>query len=199
MNESGSQETEEVAEENEQKLVITSEDVDSKPAPASVPDRAESPAADVQKEEVEDLEPAGFWIRLMAKAVDVAIVMIPFAVGYAAVLLSASLVPEALPSVLAEDVVLTFLPAVVGAYLVCYLLYSTLSHAADGRTIGKLACGLRVLPAGDGPRGWEYHFTRFGVALWSLLFLGAGHLLAGFRQDKRALHDLVVGSKVVKE
>ena len=33
----------------------------------------------------------------------------------------------------------------------------------------------------------------------SLILLGVGHALAGFRADKCALSDLVVGSRVVKE
>jgi uncharacterized RDD family membrane protein YckC len=44
-----------------------------------------------------------------------------------------------------------------------------------------------------------YFSARFLVAAMGLTLLAIGHLIAGFRQDKRALHDMVVGSRVMKQ
>ncbi len=75
-------------------------------------------------------------------------------------------------------------------------LYTAVLHALDGQTLGKLAVGVRVVGT-DGER------LSFGAALlrwlafWlSLGSLGFGFVMAGLRRDKRALHDLVAGSRV---
>ena len=62
-----------------------------------------------------------------------------------------------------------------------------------------LIVGLKVVVP-DGPRSrLFYFFARFTIASMGILPLGAGHLIAAFRQDKRALHDLVTGSRVIRE
>lgn len=75
--------------------------------------------------------------------------------------------------------------------------YFTLSHGTGGRTLGKRAVGVRVVTEAGGPAGYPQALARY-LAWWlSLLPLGMGFVVAAFRVDRRAVHDLVAGTRVV--
>ncbi|KAA2284271.1 RDD family protein [Arenimonas fontis] len=62
---------------------------------------------------------------------------------------------------------------------------------------GKRALGLKVTTlAGERP-GLLRVIGRFLAGLPSWLLLNLGHALAGWRKDKRALHDLIAGTRVM--
>lgn len=131
--------------------------------------------------------PAGFWIRLVAALVDsVVIVLVQLSMGFAASRIWGREIDES-PAYHGLVVLFTLLFAGV---------YTTVTHAAAGQTIGKALTGIRVV-ATDG------QFLPVGAALlrWlatfvSALPLGMGYVMAGLRTDKRALHDLIAGSRV---
>lgn len=131
--------------------------------------------------------PAGFWMRVVAFAIDLTVIM-------AARLLLGFLATRRWGA----DADLTmFQGPVVFFTLVFAVLYPTVLHTLAGQTVGKLVVGARVV-ATDGellPLGAA--FLR-AIAHWlSLIFmLGLGHAVAGLRKDKRALHDLLAGSRV---
>jgi uncharacterized RDD family membrane protein YckC len=132
--------------------------------------------------------PAGFWIRLLAFAIDLLVITVAQALlrFVAARRWGADL-----------DGTPTLQGAVVFFALVFAVLYPTVLHALAGQTVGKLIVGVRVV-ATDGellPPGAA--FLR-AVAHWASLtfLLGLGHVLGGLRKDKRALHDLLAGSRV---
>lgn len=132
--------------------------------------------------------PAGFWIRVLAFGIDLLVIMAAqFLLGFMA----------ARRWGVDVDRSPTLQGAVVFFTLLFAVLYPTILHALTGQTIGKLVVGARVV-ATDG------ELLPFGAALlraivhWlSLTFMvGLGHVLAGLRKDKRALHDLLAGSRV---
>jgi uncharacterized RDD family membrane protein YckC len=60
-----------------------------------------------------------------------------------------------------------------------------------------MAIGARIV-VWDGSRlGYTRAALRWLAARVSDLFFGAGYLLIGLRADKRALHDLLAGTRVV--
>lgn len=131
--------------------------------------------------------PAGFWIRAVALLIDVLL--------WSLVRLSLEVVATGLG---ARDVEGSpFFQSTLGFFSLLFTaLYSAVLHALDGQTVGKLAVGVRVVGV-DGER------LPFGAALlrWFALFLsllpfGFGFIVAGLRRDKRALHDLIAGSRV---
>jgi uncharacterized RDD family membrane protein YckC len=76
-------------------------------------------------------------------------------------------------------------------------LYCTYPVAASGRTFGMAVAGLRVVRP-DGSRvGWSQAVVRIVALPLSFLTLGFGFLLIVFRQDRRALQDLIGGTAVV--
>ena len=132
--------------------------------------------------------PAGFWIRLVGFGVDLVIVMLA----------------QFLLNVLAGrrwgvDVErsMTLQGAVVFFTLVFAVLYPTVLYTLTGQTIGKLLVGVRVV-ATDGELLPPGAALLRAVVQWLTLpfMLGLGHVLAGLRKDKRALHDLIAGSRV---
>ena len=132
--------------------------------------------------------PGGFWIRLVAFGIDLVVVMLAqFLLGVLA----------ARRWGIDVDRSATLQGAVVFFTVLFAVLYPTVLHTLTGQTVGKLVVGLRVL-AVDGellPPGAA--FLRAVVHWLSLVFFfGLGHLLGGLRKDKRALHDLLAGSRV---
>ena len=194
-------------------IVITKDEV-SKPLTPPTPQGAATPriqAAPPRPESLADSTissavPAGFWIRFLAKVLDLALALIAFVVMAAtlAAVLWFGYLERPLP---AWEVLRPVLPRVawwlVIGYVGFYTLYTVLAHAANGCSIGKAICGIRVLVPKQGDIGTFsmllFFFARFLVSTMSLVLLGIGHALAGFRQDRRALNDLVVGSCVVRE
>jgi uncharacterized RDD family membrane protein YckC len=78
--------------------------------------------------------------------------------------------------------------------------YFTLFVAASGQTIGKMAAGLRVVPAdGGAPRVSLGHAVLRAAAYFvSALPAGLGFLPALLGADRRAIHDRLAATRVVK-
>jgi uncharacterized RDD family membrane protein YckC len=127
------------------------------------------------------LHPAGFWVRLVAFAID--LVVIGIAQLVLQVIAAARLGDRALGAV----GFFTFVFAVA---------YPTVLHAIAGQTLGKLAMRVRVVALDGGALPLGASFLR-AVVFWAALLLtfGIGHIVGGLRKDKRAFHDLVAGSR----
>jgi uncharacterized RDD family membrane protein YckC len=131
--------------------------------------------------------PAGFWIRAVAAAVDGLVVsLVQFSLGFVAGYLWGSAVESSA----------AFQSTVVAFTLLFAGLYTAVLHAGPGQTIGKMLVGVRVVALDGEPLGFGPAVLRSFAYLVSLLPLGAGFLMAGLRRDKRALHDLLAGSRV---
>ena len=141
--------------------------------------------------------PAGFWIRGAALVVD-------------SLVLQAALLPFQLFIVLPMLMVggigrganpARALAVNTGYYVVAMLVsfgYVVWMHGKWGQTLGKIATGVKVVRVGGERIGYGRAFGRFLGVFLSVITLGIGYLIAGFRSDKRALHDLVAGTRVMK-
>jgi uncharacterized RDD family membrane protein YckC len=131
--------------------------------------------------------PAGFWIRAVALLIDVLVCSL--------VRLSLDVVANRLwrPEIDGPP----FFQAMLGLFTLLFsALYTSVLHALDGQTLGKLAVGARVVGM-DGRRlPFSAALLRWLALGLSLGTLGLGFVMAGLRRDKRALHDLVAGSRV---
>lgn len=76
------------------------------------------------------------------------------------------------------------------------VLYATALHAAQGQTIGKLLVGVRVVVLPGAPPAVGQSLLRTLAYFLSMAPLGLGFVMAGLRHDRRALHDLVAGTRV---
>jgi uncharacterized RDD family membrane protein YckC len=127
--------------------------------------------------------------RLYAAAIDVA-VLVPI---WAAVVYFASRSAR------------VAIPALQPAWpwLAAYLAFLGLVYAGyftgtTGQTLGKMAAGLRVVDAGGQPPGYFRAFTRAVMGSCGVLAAGAGLLPMLFDPARRALHDRVFRTRVIK-
>jgi uncharacterized RDD family membrane protein YckC len=129
--------------------------------------------------------PAGFWIRAGALLLDGLFLL----AVQAALRVVAWLVfgPSSARAVRA---------ALQGFTVALGVVYPVIFHWRGGQTLGKMVTGIRVVAVGGGPLTLGQAVLR-QIGYWiSALALGIGYLMAGVRRDKRALHDLIAGTRV---
>lgn len=76
--------------------------------------------------------------------------------------------------------------------------YFVVSWVRVGATIGMRAWKIRIVDAAGERVGVRMAALRFGLAVVSLAALGAGFWCAWFDADRRAWHDRVCGTRVVR-
>ncbi len=136
---------------------------------------------------VADPRPAGFWIRTVALVVDGAVILLAqFSLGFIAGRLWGAAIEDAWEF---QSSVLLFTLLFAGSY-------ATVLHALYGRTLGKAVVGIRVVLEDGAPVPIGAALLRW-IAYWiSLAPCGFGFVMAALRADKRALHDLIAGTRV---
>jgi uncharacterized RDD family membrane protein YckC len=138
--------------------------------------------------------PGGFWVRVVGVIVDGCIsgvvALIP---NVALTMLAASAGPES-----SLAVSLQILNMVIG--LAIGFFYYGWFYQNKGATPGKMIFGLRVVDTETGGNiGYGKTFLRQYVgAFLCVLTLGIGYLMVAFRSDKRGLHDMVAGTRVIR-
>ena len=134
--------------------------------------------------------PAGFWIRLLAWFIDsIALVAIQLA-------LLALLPGTSIEAYYGTEGTWTRLDTLMFLF---GMAYYTVGVAVFSTTVGKRLLGLYVLRPDGSKVGPGRAFARYWAPLLSALILFAGFLMVAFRQDKRALHDLICDTVVVRE
>lgn len=127
--------------------------------------------------------------RLLSVAVDVALLS---GIDAAVVYLTAQIASVPMGQVMTLPLVP--LAAFVVGLNVAYLAVFT---ANGGQTLGKMAAGLRV-ESTDGALTFGGAVVRVAAAIAGGLVVGAGFLPALFRADRRAVHDQIAHTRVVK-
>jgi len=135
----------------------------------------------------------GFWIRFAAVLIDgilLAIVNVPLGLlaGGSFTFRPQVVSPFAL---LATQMLVTLIQLAVG------ITYETMMIGRYGATLGKMACGLRVVTADGGKVTYLRAFARYWAKLLSQLTIYIGFIIAAFDSEKRALHDHICGTRVV--
>jgi uncharacterized RDD family membrane protein YckC len=82
--------------------------------------------------------------------------------------------------------------------LVVPVAYFALGHGTAGQTPGKRLLGVRVVDRDGAPIGYLHAVGRCVATVVAALPLGLGLLLAALRSDRRGLHDLLAGTRVVR-
>ena len=138
-----------------------------------------------------ELRPAKLPSRVLAVALDLAVAV----VSYVAVLIALVLSTSALdPAAQAAVSVAAFLLLLVGGPIAV----ETLSH---GRSLGKLACGLRVVRDDGGPIRFRHALVRGAVGVVEILMtFGVVACVASLVSERgRRLGDVFAGTLVVRE
>jgi uncharacterized RDD family membrane protein YckC len=146
------------------------------------------------------LEYAGFWVRFGAVFIDGLIV--GGAVAVLAAVLFLAIGPSLARSQAAPDVALA---AMTIGILVFYLLmfagaacYEAFLVARSGATLGKRAMRLKVIMPDGGRISLGRAFGRHFAKMLSAIPLYIGFIMVGFDSEKRALHDYVCNTRVIR-
>ena len=83
-------------------------------------------------------------------------------------------------------------------WLVVPAAYIVLMHGTTGRTLGKMLVGARVVGVSGEPIGYLRALARYLAWFVSAFPALLGFALAAARPDRRALHDLMAGTRVVR-
>ena len=139
---------------------------------------------------------AGFWIRFVAKMIDsilLYIVQMPVSMAMG---LSLSGQPPPDPSELTGYWVRVFISSGIG--MAIGIAFTVFFLGRYGATPGKMALKLKVVrPAGD-PISYGRAFGRYFAELVSAMTCSIGYIIAGFDGQKRALHDRIAATRVIR-
>jgi len=136
----------------------------------------------------------GFWIRFVAVFIDgiilnICSMVIVFILGL--VLGVAGIEATSLKTIM---VVLNILVGFVIA-----ASYEIILIGRNGATVGKMACGLKVTDPHGKPIGYGKSTGRYFAKMLSSIILGIGYIMAAFDDEKRALHDRLCETRVIKK
>ena len=133
------------------------------------------------------LRPAGFWIRFVAVMIDGVVLLVAqgilFGAGWA-------FWGGGMDAGMAVKAATHLFSSLIGAG------YSIVFHWLWGQTLGKMALQVKVVSMDGGPLSFGQSVGRYFATFLSALILGIGFIMAGVRSDKRALHDLLAGTRV---
>jgi len=141
----------------------------------------------------------GFWIRFAARIVDGIILWIVNAVIAVPIMASLALTgtvvtptPEAPFAMLTAQLILAFFQILVAA------TYETVFIGRFAATPGKMACRLKVVRPDGGRVSYARALGRYGGTFISGIILCIGYIIAAFDDEKRALHDRICDTRVIR-
>ena len=145
--------------------------------------------------------PGGFWIRFVAYMIDGLIMLVPTGVLGGLFVVLVVLNHEAMDHEEPPALLLVGLLVFVVALIVVNWLYeAAMTSSPRGATFGKMALGLRIVRF-DGTqlsfgRATGRHFAKYMVT--PMVPLAIGYIMAAFTNRKRALHDILADTLVIR-
>ncbi len=149
----------------------------------------------------------GFWIRFGARFIDGLVFTIPMVIFFA--MFMPSLIraqrqaggAAGAPNLFAVSGFITF-------FLIMFVaggFYEILILKYRSATVGKMACGLKVIRSDGRSLGWGVCFGRFfmwnvvtsGIPYLNSVFMLVTSIMLGVDDEKRALHDRVCDTRVI--
>jgi uncharacterized RDD family membrane protein YckC len=86
-----------------------------------------------------------------------------------------------------------------GLAILLGIAYEVYFIGSTGATPGKMALKLKVIRADGAPVDYGLALGRYFAKILSALILLIGYIMAGFDEQKRALHDRICDTRVVRE
>ena len=153
---------------------------------------------------------AGFWKRFVAYMIDSimisvasGILLIPFlaVVGLGVFSLHDSNLSYD------SDTAISFIVAMIAGYLVLvagiaiagWLYFALMESSSPQGTLGKMALGIKVTDMAGNRISFGRATGRYFAKFISSLTLCIGYIMAGFTQQKQALHDIIAGCLVINK
>jgi len=136
----------------------------------------------------------GFWIRFVASFVDSLIVV---AGGYVLGLL-VRLVFGPTSDLIGKPFGIALILLSLLIYWALPIAYATYLVGRFGATLGQMVFGLKVVRSTGEKLSYGRAFGRFLARGVSGIILGIGYIMAGFDSQKRALHDRICDTRVIR-
>lgn len=146
----------------------------------------------------------GFWIRFAARFIDGLIFTVP------ALVLAALFIPS---MIRARGQATAFNPLMAGSMVITFFVlfflagafYEILMLRYRSATLGKMACGLKVVRSDGRSLDWGVCIGRFfmwnvvtsGVPYLNIVLMPITSIVLGVDNEKRALHDRVCDTRVI--
>ncbi len=160
--------------------------------------------------EMENVRYAGFWKRFVAYIIDSIIIsivcgilLIPF---LAMVGLGVFSMQDSDLSYDSETAV-SLIVAMIAGYVVLiagcavagWLYFALMESSSQQGTLGKMALSIKVTDMNGNRISFGRATGRYFAKIISSLTLCIGYIMAGFTQQKQALHDIIAGCLVVNK
>jgi len=144
---------------------------------------------------------AGFLIRGMAFFVDLVILNFLFLVLVLVGNFAMKIGLKGLHLESSSDELIRFLLGIYpSVWFFLFFTYFTFFMAYGGQTPAKMLLRIKVLTKDQQPlTGWKAVLRTIGYFISGFLLLGLGFLVMIFHPQKRALHDLIAGTTVMKD
>ena len=147
---------------------------------------------------VEGAPPAGFWIRFVAYMIDWLVLSIPLAIAIVVLVVVHGdrwTEPEESAAIVGTTALL-----LVALIIINWLYEALMTSSPRGATLGKMALGLRIVRF-DGAqlsfgRATARYFAKAIATPAVPLFIG--YIMVAFTNRKRALHDILVDTLVIR-
>jgi uncharacterized RDD family membrane protein YckC len=135
---------------------------------------------------------AGFWLRFAAVFADgILLWAVNFVIGLVGGLSFGQATGAEPTGIIVLQVVLFVIQIAIG------LSYEVIMIGKYGATLGKMACRIKVVTA-DGDRvSYGRALGRYFAKMLSGMICAIGYIMAGFDEEKRALHDRICNTRVV--
>ena len=138
-----------------------------------------------------ELRWAGFWIRFLASLVD-GLILVPVGIGIQLLFGLTFMQIAGLEE--RSTATLVLIELVAGAVGVTY---DALMIGRFGATLGKMACGLKVVRPDGGRVSYLRAVGRYFAKILNMFTLYIGFIMAAFDEQKRGLHDRICNTRVV--
>jgi len=139
---------------------------------------------------------AGFWIRFVAVVIDsillnIALLVVRIPLGISMFTSMTRRNPAELMAMMGAVAISTLVSIAVTAGYEIYFI------SAKGATLGKMALGIKVVRADGGPIPMGLATARYFSKWLSAIIFMIGYIMAGFDDQKRALHDRICETRVI--
>jgi len=141
-----------------------------------------------KKPEEYALEYAGFWIRVGAGLIDLAVLLIVIYFIYFILKMWTS----------SAFNVLIMGPALAIIFICLATSYTIFFWVWRGATLGKMIMGIKIIRTDSSPLMFDRAVIRFFSSILSALILCIGFIMIAFDERKQGLHDKIADTYVVK-
>jgi uncharacterized RDD family membrane protein YckC len=149
---------------------------------------------------------AGFWKRFFAYIIDAMIMGIVCLIIFLPFIFIMGISFMTEPNFEDEDAQVGLVFALISTYamaiflaFIAQWLYFALMESKKGATLGKMALGIKVTDMNGNMISFGKATGRYFGKILSGLIMYIGYIMAGFTQQKQALHDILAGTLVVNK